>query len=224
MTMEVRELLSQAVLDTSGQALGGSTPNRLEPMVLVMPLPPKIEDFPKLVDTSSQVGALDEGKLDDPTLEEVPTTYSSTIKTPGPSGNVPPLDVTHLWEEVNKALVDWLAIKPSTEACQWKLVSEFSMSLCQNESKTEESIKEAKALCAHSIREAETNYAHSIREADACCSTAIREAEALGASQASSIQQLHAKGIQCLEDEAVKESGSTKLSLHLPSCPGSQSS
>ena len=69
---EVRELLSQAVLDTSGQASGGSTPKRLEPMVLVIPLPPKLEDFPKSVDTSSQVGALDEGKLDDPTPEEVP--------------------------------------------------------------------------------------------------------------------------------------------------------
>ena len=70
MTMEVRELLSQVVSDTSVQVLVGSphTPKRLEPMVLVMPLPPKLEDFPKLVDTSSQVGALDEGNLDNPTL------------------------------------------------------------------------------------------------------------------------------------------------------------
>ena len=78
------------------------------------------------------------------------------------------------WEEANKALGDWLAIKPSIEAHQQKLVSEFGMSLCQNESKTQESIKEAKALCAHSIREAETNCAHSIREVEAHCSTAIR--------------------------------------------------
>ena len=67
MTMEVRELLSGVVSDTSGHASGGSTPKRLEPMVLVMPLPPKPEDFPKLVDTASQVGALDEGNLDNPT-------------------------------------------------------------------------------------------------------------------------------------------------------------
>ena len=87
------------------------------------------------------------------------------------------------------------------------------MSLCQNESKTEESIKEAKALCAHSIREAETNCAHSIREAEACCSTAIREVEALVASQASSIQQSHAKGIQCLEEEAVKEESQGQLNF-----------
>ena len=95
MTMEVNELLSQAVLDTSEQALGGSTPKSLEAMILVMPVPPKLEVFPKPVDTSSQVGSLDEGKLDDPTLEEVSITYSPTIKTPNPSDNVPPLDVTH---------------------------------------------------------------------------------------------------------------------------------
>ena len=55
MTTEVRELLSQVVLDTSGHASGSTTPKRLEPMVLVTPLPPKPEDFSKLVDTPSQV-------------------------------------------------------------------------------------------------------------------------------------------------------------------------
>ena len=108
MTAEVRELLSQVVLDTSGQASGGSTPKRLEAMALVTPIALKPEAFPKPGDTSSQVGALDEGELDDPT-QGVPATYSPTIKTPGPSGDVPPLDIAHLWEEANKALGDWLA-------------------------------------------------------------------------------------------------------------------
>ena len=165
------------------------------------------------MDTLSQVGALDEGKLDDSIPEEVPATYPPTIKTPQPSGDVPPLDVAHLWEEANKALGDWLAIKPSIEAHQQKLVSEFSMTLHQNESRAEESIKEAKALCAHSIRETEINCAHSIKEAEACCSTAIREVEALGVSQASSIQQPHPKGIQCLEEEAIKEESKGQLNF-----------
>ena len=52
-------------------------------MALVTPLPPKPEDFPKLVDTSSQVGAPDDGKLDDPTPEDVHATYSPTIKSQG---------------------------------------------------------------------------------------------------------------------------------------------
>ena len=87
------------------------------------------------------------------------------------------------------------------------------MTLCQNKSKTEESIKEAKSLCTHSIREAEANCAHSIKEAEASCPTAIREAEALGASQASSIQQSHAKGIQHLEEEASKEESKGQLNF-----------
>ena len=116
MTTEVRQLLSWVVLDTSGHVSGSSTPKRLEPMVLVTPLPLKLEDFPKLVDTSSQVGTPDDGKMDDPTPEEVHATYSPTIKTPGPSCDVPPLDVGHLWEEANKALGDWLAIKSSIDA------------------------------------------------------------------------------------------------------------
>ena len=117
MIMELRELLSWVVLDTSGQVLGCFTSKRLEPMVLVMPLPLKPEDFQKPVDTSSQVGILDKGKFDDPTLEEVPATYSPTIETPGPSCNIPPLDIALLLEEANKALGDWLAVKPSTDAC-----------------------------------------------------------------------------------------------------------
>ena len=46
MTMEVREFLSQVGLDMSGHRSGNSTPMRLEPMVLVTPLPTKLEDFP----------------------------------------------------------------------------------------------------------------------------------------------------------------------------------
>ena len=89
-------------------------------MVLVTPLPHKPEDFPKPVDTSSQVSALDEGNLDDPTPEEVTATYSLTIKTFRSSSNIPSIDVVHLWEEANKALGNWLAVKSSIDAYQWK--------------------------------------------------------------------------------------------------------
>ena len=107
-------------------------------------------------------------------------------------------------EEANKALGDWLAIKSSIDACWHKLVSKFGMTICQNESKTEDSMKESKALCTCSIKEAEDNCAHSIQEAEALCSTAIREAETQGACQASSIQQSHAKDIWHLEEGAIE--------------------
>ena len=146
MTTEVRELLSQVVLDTSEHASGSSTPKRLEPMVLVTPLPSKPEDFPWPVDTSSKVSIPDDAEMGDASLEEIPTTSSPTADTPGPSGDSPPLDVAHLWEEADKALGDLLAIKSSIDAHQQKLVLEFGMALFQNNSKTAESIREAPIL------------------------------------------------------------------------------
>ena len=53
MTMEVRELLSQAVLDTSGHVSENSTPKRLNPMVVLTPPPHKLGDLSSPVDTSS---------------------------------------------------------------------------------------------------------------------------------------------------------------------------
>ena len=76
------------------------------------------------------------------------------------------------------------------------------MTLCQNDSETAESIKEAKPVCAHSIQEANT-----------LCSTGIREGEAQGASQAGSLQQLHAKTCQHLEKEAIKEESKGQLNF-----------
>ena len=68
------------------------------------------------------------------------------------------------------------------------------MALCQNKSKTLESIREAKAictcatqeakvLCSTTIREVKVTYACSILEAENLCSRTVREAEAQGASQ-----------------------------------------
>ena len=182
-------------------------------MVLVTPLPPKQKHFSKLVDTSSQVSAPDDAKMDNQTLEKVLATSSPTVRTPEPSGDVPPLNVTHLWEEANKALGDWLVIKSSIDAHQCKLVSKYGMTLCQNESKTEESIRESKALCPCSIRETEANCAYSIKEAEAHCSTAIREVETQGASQASSIQQAHAKDVQHLEEGTIEEESKGQLNF-----------
>ena len=53
MATEVRELLTWAVLDTSGHRSMNSTPKRLNPMVMLIPLPHKLEDISSPVDTSS---------------------------------------------------------------------------------------------------------------------------------------------------------------------------
>ena len=144
MTMEVRELLSWAGLDTSEHASGSSTPKRWEPMVLVTPLSTKPEDFPKPEHMSSQVSALHATKMEDTSLEEIPTPSSPTAEALGPRSDAPPKDAAHLQEEANKALGDLLMVKSSINACQQKLVLEFSMALCQNDSEATESIKEVK--------------------------------------------------------------------------------
>ena len=146
-------------------------------MVLITPLPTKLEDFPQPVDTSSQVSDPDDAGVEVASLEEIPPASSPTAKTGDLNGCTSLSDAAHLWEETNEALGELLSIKSSIDTCQCKLVGELSMALCQNDSKTTESIKEAKAVCTHSIQEAET-----------LCSTAIRETEAWGTFQAGSLQ------------------------------------
>ena len=78
MTMEVSKLLSQAVLDTSGLASRSSTPKRPGSLALATPLPIKPEDSAKPVDTTSQVSIPDDVEMDDPTLEEIHASPSSS--------------------------------------------------------------------------------------------------------------------------------------------------
>ena len=85
-------------------------------MVLVTPLPTKLEDFPKPVDTSSQVSAPKDAEMEDISLEEIPTPSSPTAEALGPNGDAPHPDAAHLWEEANRALGDLLAIKSSIDA------------------------------------------------------------------------------------------------------------
>ena len=114
-------------------------------------------------------------------------------------------------------------------------VNKFQMALHQNESENTEAIKEAKALCTSTIREAKAHWATLISEAEAwhatcireakancastiaevegCCSTSIRKAESHGAKEACIIQLSHAKGMQCLETEAIEEEGKDHLSF-----------
>ena len=222
MTMKVRELLSRAVLDTSGHASENSPPKRLNPIVVLTPLPHKLGDPSGPVYTSSQVGAPDDAEMVEASLEEIPMALSPTVDTPGPSGGASPKDAGHLQEEGNKALGELLATKSSIDAHWWKLVWELGMSLCQNDSKTTESIKEAKSICICSTQEAETlcsttikeakaTCTCSIQEAETICSMAIREAGTQGASQADSLHCSHAKSIQCLEEQAIEEESKSQL-------------
>ena len=76
------------------------------------------------------------------------------------------------------------------------------MTLWQNESKTLESIKEAKAHCVQSIKEAEAH-----------CSLTIWEVGSRGVTQACSIQQSHTEDIQHLKEESLKEERKDQLNF-----------
>ena len=194
MTMEVRSLLSQAMLDMSGQGSGNSTPQRPKPMVLLTPPPHKLKDLPKLVDTSSQVSALDDVEMVETSLGEVPTTISPIAATSRSRSITPPTDVGQLQEKANKALEELLATKSSIDVHRQKAVWEMGIELCWNNSETAESIKEAKAVCACTVQEAKT-----------ACAVAIREAETQGASQAESLHRQHAKMMKFLEEQVSQE-------------------
>ena len=237
MTMEVSELLSQAALDTSSQALGSSTPKGLASTALRAPPSLGLEDPAKQVDTSSQMSLQasipDNAELDNPTLEEIYDPPSLLVKTPGPGTGSLPRDVIQLQEVANKALGCLLVTRSSLDVHQRKQVCDFEMALHQNESETTEAIKEAKALCTCTIRgaeacqamfigeaevwhttcirEAKAKCASTIVEAENCCSMAIRKAESHSAKQTHSIQQSHAEGMQCLEMEAIEEEGKDHL-------------
>ena len=72
MTMEVRELLSRAMLDMSGHASQNLTPKRPNPMVVLTPPPHKLRDPSGLVNTSSQVSTPDDAEMAETSLEGNP--------------------------------------------------------------------------------------------------------------------------------------------------------
>ena len=82
MTMEVRSLLSQVILDMSSHGSGNSTPKRPNPVVILTPPSHKLKDLPKLVDTSSQVSAQEDVKMAEASLGEVPTTIFPIAAAP----------------------------------------------------------------------------------------------------------------------------------------------
>ena len=95
-TMEVRNLQSQAILGTSGHVSGNLTPKRPNPMVMLTPPPHELRNLSGPVDMSSQLRTLDDAEMAEASLEEVPTTISPITETPEPSSGAPPTDASNL--------------------------------------------------------------------------------------------------------------------------------
>ena len=143
MTMEVRNLLIQAMLDMFGHGSGDSTPRRPNPVVILTPPPYKQKELPKLLDISSQASAQDHAEMAEASLEGVPTTISPIAATTRFESITPSADVAELKENANKALKELLAMKASIDAHRQRAVWELGMELHQNESKATKSLKEA---------------------------------------------------------------------------------
>ena len=85
MTMEVRELLSQAALDTWA-CIRELHPRKARAHGLKSPLyPPKLEYFPWPVDVLSQVSIPDDAEMEDASLKEITATSPLQPKPKGPA-------------------------------------------------------------------------------------------------------------------------------------------
>ena len=73
--------------------------------------------------------------------------------------------MAELGESANKALEELLATKSSIDTCRQRAISELGMELCQNESETTESIKEARAICSCVILDTKALCFATIKEA-----------------------------------------------------------
>ena len=96
MTMEVRNLPSQAMLDTSGHGSGNSTPRRPNPVVILTPQPHKPKELLQPVDTSSQTSTQEDAKMAEASLEGLPTTISPIAMTTRSRSIAPLADAAEL--------------------------------------------------------------------------------------------------------------------------------
>ena len=92
MTMEVRNLLSQEVLETSGYRSKNSTPRRLTPVVVPMPSLQKSNELLQPVDTLCQASA----EMAEGSLEGIPTSISPIVVASRSGSISPPVDTVEL--------------------------------------------------------------------------------------------------------------------------------
>ena len=97
MTMEVRSLLSQAVLEMSVCESKNSTPRRPNPVVILTSPPQKSEELLQPVDTSSQVSA----KVPEASIEGIPTSIFPIAVASRYESITPPADAMELRANVS---------------------------------------------------------------------------------------------------------------------------
>ena len=166
-----------------------------------------------------------------------PERDTSPTPLPLPANSINLLvDVLHLQEEMNDAMVHLLSARAAMYmCCQW-VISETEVSHCQNKIDTSEAIREIKAWYTAMIGDAKAIYRTAMRKAEALHlastskvevtqATSIRKAEATNVAWASKLQWQHQEAMWNLEEEALKEEKCTHQSFlwacgaALQSCP-----
>ena len=195
MTMEVHNLLSQAVLEASSCESQQSSPRRATTAVVLMSPPWRPEGLLPLADTSSQA-SIDEGEA---SLEDIPT-ISPIAAISGSESTSALMDLAELQANANKALDDLLSTKGSVDSRRWRAIWDLGVMLCQHESQAAATVTEARTICSQMaldiwttcsrlileartgylvvVKEAKTTRSHLLQEAEATCSKVICEAEA----------------------------------------------
>ena len=215
MTAEVQDLLPCAILDTSTQESGDSTPKRPTSMALEA----RMEDSSKQVATSPQASpqvALPEDTKSighsSPTTPVLEASRAASISAILPSKTSTgddmgalPKEILHLQGEMNR-IMRWLLTTRASMDTHWrKEVSDFQMALHQNESQTTEIIRKTEAVHATASKEVKTHCANFIQDAEAICARTIREAETTSTEHPHTLQDTHRDSMEGLERETIEE-------------------
>ena len=125
MTREVRDLLSQAILETSGHRSESSTLRRPHPVVVLMPPSHQPKELLQPVDTLSQVSA----EMAEASLEGIPASISPIAATSRSESVSPLADTMELCTNANRALEELLTTKASIDACRQRAIWELGTEL-----------------------------------------------------------------------------------------------
>ena len=151
-TAEVNHLLDQAMVEVSSHKSEQSSLEKITEAVATMSPPQKPEVTVPPVDTSSQASMEEvEGSL-----EGIPTNISLIAAIYSSSSASPPVDLSELQANANRAIDNMLHLKRSLDIKRQRATWELGAILCQNESQGAALIAAAKAICSQAVTEAKT--------------------------------------------------------------------
>ena len=220
--IEVDNLLTQAMADTSSCKSEQSSPEKTATVAATMSPPYRSEVTTPPADTSSQASIEDvEGSP-----EDVPTNISLITVAYSSRSIIPPVDLSELLANANKAIDNMFHLKGTLNAKRQRAAWELGVLVCQIEAQESasvieavaihsqaifdarmicsQSVLEAKANCLAAVREAKTSRDHPIHQAEAACSKAICKAAALKLSQSIALHKEPERFIWDLEEHAIK--------------------